>query len=303
MRVVTITASVLTSVAQLIAAASNNSIKVDQGIGDIEVCSALEDSQKEEKGVLEDGVWETVYQKEQVSHYKVKYKGKNISVIADWHTKPGRELFATYLEEIKKSPGDWILLVEGLDYREEVTSEIKEKLAVAKDLPGAGGAFGLLMSTKKVSPEDMAIAYGIGMLERIGTGIGVREEDAKNPLEIVCIRVQEGLEEDGVKISKEEVRELILRASETDEKLQEAVDNANKIFLGMAVVESDKMMRDVIREALKNDASNVLIHIGEGHLRALVNSGELRKYTESLMDRVKFNLKNVRKALEMSKKN
>ncbi len=69
-----------------------------------------------------------------------------------------------------------------------------------------------------------------------------------------------------------------------------------------AVRESDKIIREVVKDALKNEASNVLIQMGEGHLRSLINTGPLKEYTEKLLDRVKTDPVYVTKALEMSGK-
>ncbi len=254
------------------------------------------------KGVLENALWETVFQKEQLSHYKVKYNDKNIMVIADWHTEPGRKLLLQYLEEVKKTPKDWILLIEGLDFMKEITPEIKNKVSLAKSLPHAGDGIEYLISSKKVSSEDMALAYAIGRLDRIARGLNVSDEEKTNPLEYVSSEVSTNLKlSNGVEMSKDEVKSLILKATELDEKLNKLVEHSNNIMIGMAVKESDTMMRLVILEAMNNNAPNVLIHMGEGHLRSLINSGPLREYTEKLLERIKTDPSYVRKAIEMSK--
>lgn len=256
------------------------------------------------RGALEDGTWETVSQEEQLSLYKVKLGGKNITVIASWHTKPGVEALKNVLKEVEKDPANWSLLTEGLDYVDEITPELKGKVGMAKNLPDAGDGIVHIINTKMVSPEEMALAYVCGRLDRIARGINIKESDKTNPLEKVCEEAETNLrEENAIAMKKEKIKRMVLNATSTQEKLEKAVKSSNDIVLGLAVQESDKMIARVVREALEGDEQNYLIYMGEGHLRSLVSSGPLAEYTKKLLDKVKTDPEFVKKALEMSKAN
>ncbi len=257
----------------------------------------------EEKGALEDGKWEVVFQKEEVSLYKVELNGKKITVIADWHTELGRKELLKVLEEVKKDPKNWALLIEGLDYIKEITKEIKDNVGLAKSLPHGGDGINYLIRSRKVSPEDMALAYGLARLDRVARGINVKEGGYKtNPLEEICNHIEKSFkEETGIILRKKRIKEIILSAASTPKNLESAVNKSNEIFLRMAVNESDKMITKVVQKTLKGNHKNYLIHMGEGHLRSLIRTGPLAKYTEKLLDKVKTDAKFVQKALAASK--
>ena len=163
-------------------------------------------------GALEDGKWETIYQKEGISLYKVQYKGKNITVIGDWHTKAGKIVLSKVLEEVKMNPRTWKLLIEGLDYIPEITREIKDSVGKAVSLPHAGDGIKFLIDSKQVTAKDMALAYAMARLDRIGRELNTTQEERDNPLEQVSSEISNNLKAlHEIILGKEEQAEYMKR--------------------------------------------------------------------------------------------
>lgn len=247
------------------------------------------------KGALEDGEWEIIYQKEQVSLYKVKYRNKNITVIADWHTSLGKEAVLGILEEVKKDPKSWCILAEGLDGIKEFTPEIKDNVGKAIPLPGAGEGIESLIASNQVSQEEITIANAILILDRIARGIEVTDDQKENPLRWACSVLSDE------KLSEESLRKLVLDATSTPEKLAHSVDQANRLILGMAVDVSDDMITSIVNNALNEGYNNYLIHMGEGHLRSLVKSGVVADYCKKIIATYKGDAQYIQMSLDVSK--
>lgn len=242
---------------------------------------------------MENGEWEIICQKEQISVYKVKYKNKNITVIADWHTSPGRNAVSKVLEGVKKDPKKWCLLVEGLNGVQEITSEIKDSVGEAISLPGAGQGIESLINSGKVSQEEIITANAIGILDRIARGIEVTPEQKENPLKWACSVLSDE------KLSEARLRKLVLDATSKPEKLVRSVDKANSL-VGMAVDVSDDMITDIVNEALDKGYDNYLIHLGEGHLRSLIKSGPIADYCTKIITTYRSDPKFVQMSLDAS---
>ncbi len=248
-----------------------------------------------EKGSLEDAEWEIIYQKEQVSVYKVKYKNKNITVIGDWHMSLGIKAVLEVLEEVKKDPKSWCLLIEKSEQVSKAAPEIEGSNWNVKDLPGAGEGMDYLIDSKQVSKEDIITLNAMLVLDRIARDIELTPEQKENPLKWTCSVLSDE------ELSEEELRELVLSATSTPEKLAHAADEANRLILDLAVYVSDKMITDIINEALDEDYDNYLIHMGEGHLRSLVRSGPIADYCKNLLIKLKTDPKLVQMSLDASK--
>ena len=248
------------------------------------------------EGALEYGEWEIIYQKEQISVYKVKYKNKNITVVADWHTSLGEKVVSEVLKEVRKDPKSWCILAEGLNGIKEFTLEIKNIVGKAVSLPGADQGIESLIACKQVSQEDMAIANAILILDRIARGIEVTDEQKKNPLKWVCSVLS------NKNLDEKKLQELVLDATSTPEKLIKAVDRANQLIGEMAVDISDDMITDIVNRVLNENHSNYLIHMGEGHLRSLIKSGAIAEYCKKIITTYKGDANYVQMSLNASKK-
>lgn len=148
----------------------------------------------------------------------------------------------------------------------------------------------------------MALAYAMARLDRIGRELNTTQEERDNPLEQISAEISNNFKTlHEIILEKEKIKKMILDSTSSEEKLAEAVKKSNNIILNETVQVSDIMIANVITEELKGPEQNILIHMGEGHLRSLIRSGPVAEYTAKLLEKVKTDPAFVRKALDTSK--